>query len=100
MAPAPLITGILDPHPDGPHLCVKCMWCRTWHSAPTADMTPGQTTHLVARCTAPNSPYLESGYSVKIISRRTQRSRSCARGRFHRLWRTKVPWGGRAETAL
>ncbi|MEV0226291.1 hypothetical protein [Streptomyces sp. NPDC050704] len=83
MANTPLIPGILDAHPDGTHLCVKCAWCHTWHSAPAADdMAPGQVTHLISRCTVPNSPYRETGYSVKITHRRRRRSRGCSRGRF------------------
>lgn len=87
MTTAPRIAGILDPHPDGTYLCIKCTWCRAWHSAPAADdMRPGQVTHLIARCTVPGSPYRETGYSVKIIRRRSRPSRSCARGhlRWHR----------------
>jgi hypothetical protein len=83
MDTVPLISGILDPHPDGTYVCVKCTHCLSWHCAPAAgDMAAGQVTHLVARCTVPGSPYRETGYSVVITGRRTRRSRSCARGRF------------------
>lgn len=88
MSTTAFISGILDPHPDGMHLCIKCPWCHAWHSAPASDMEPGQKTHLIARCTVPGGPYRESGYAVKISSRRTSRSRSCARGHFRWSWRT------------
>lgn len=95
MTTAKPISGILDPHPDGTHLCIKCTWCRAWHSAPAADdMRPGQVTHLIARCTVPGSPYRETGYSVKIIRKRSRASRSCARGLL-RGRRTGIRFGRR-----
>ncbi|MCX5346655.1 hypothetical protein [Streptomyces mirabilis] len=101
MAPAPLLSGILDPHPDGTYVCIECTWCHTWHSAPAADdVAPGHSTHLVARCTVPGSPYRETGYSVKIISKRARRSRSCASGHLRWSWRPNRRQPDRPEAAI
>lgn len=47
-------------------LRVWCRWCCRFHEHGLAGLKPGDTTHRVAHCYAPDSEYDDLGYNIRV----------------------------------
>lgn len=67
---APTVLGFLDSSQESPVIRVHCPSCREWHAHPTtADMRPGDLTHVMPRCDDPRGQYRSTGYYIRISRR-------------------------------
>lgn len=78
----PVVAGFIETHDQGHSLRVWCRWCCTWHDHGLADANPGDYTHRVGHCYAPDSTYNRAGYWILVtdtpysIPRKTMRQAS------------------------
>ena len=49
-------------------LRVWCCWCCSWHTQGLAGATPGDVTDRAAHCFAPDSPYEQTGYRIRVTA--------------------------------
>jgi hypothetical protein len=68
----PVLAGFIERRtkgvagPPAMLLRVWCRWCCTWHTHGLADGKPGDHTDRSAHCTAPDSGYRKTGYTIRI----------------------------------
>lgn len=60
-------------------LRVWCRWCCRWHEHGLADAKPGDRTHRSAHCTAPDSSYRRTGYTILVAVTRFSAARKTIR---------------------
>lgn len=62
----PVVAGFIEEHNQGYSVRVWCRWCCCWHEHGLADASPGDYTHRIAHCYAPDSEYERAGYWVLV----------------------------------
>jgi hypothetical protein len=81
----PVLAGFIERRTKGvagpPALLLRvwCGWCCTWHTHGLANAEPGDYTHRVGHCYAPDSEYNASGYWIFVTKTRFSRARTLVR---------------------
>lgn len=71
---APVLPGYIERRtrgiagPAAMLLRVWCCWCCSWHTHGLAGATPGDVTDRAAHCFAPDSPYDQTGYRIRVAA--------------------------------